>query len=80
VNSADESVQCPTVQCPTVPGQASRRPVDAAVADATYLSVPVTVAIVDESGDAAAVACFAARAGLALITGGPPVLAGACQP
>jgi hypothetical protein len=75
VNSGDESVQRSTV-----PRQASRRLAGAAAAEATARSVPVTVAIVDQSGDAAAVACFAARAGMALITGGPPVLAGGCQP
>jgi uncharacterized protein GlcG (DUF336 family) len=35
---------------PTVPGAASQRLVDAAVAEATAMSVPVTVVITDESG------------------------------
>ena len=105
------------VMRPTVPGAASRRLVDAAVAEATAMSVPVTAVIVDESGvlkemcrmdgaplvsvqtamskaysaaaigmapdefyaaieaDAAAIASFAARPGMALIAGGLPVLA-----
>lgn len=102
---------------PTLPGAAARSLVDAAVAEAASMAVPVTVVIVDESGvlkemcrmdgaplvsvqtamnkafaaaaigmppddfyaaietDAAAVASFAARPGLALIAGGLPVLA-----
>jgi uncharacterized protein GlcG (DUF336 family) len=102
---------------PTMPCAASRRLVDIAVDEATAMSVPVTVVIVDESGglkemyrmdgaplvsvqtamskayaaaaigmapdeffaaiegDAAAVASFAARPGMALIAGGLPVLA-----
>ena len=102
---------------PTVPCAASRRLVDAAVAEATAMCVPVTVVIVDESGvlkemcrmdgaplvsvqtamskayaaaaigippddfyaaieaDAAAVASFAARPGMALIAGGLALLA-----
>jgi glc operon protein GlcG len=105
------------VMRPTVPCAASRRLVDAAVAEATAMRVPVTVVIVDESGvlkemcrmdgaplvsvqtamskahaaaaigippdefyaaiqaDAAAVASFAARPGMALIAGGLPLLA-----
>ncbi len=35
---------------PAVPGAVSRRLVDAAVAEATAMSVPVTVVITDESG------------------------------
>jgi uncharacterized protein GlcG (DUF336 family) len=100
------------VMRPTVPCAASRQLVDAAVAEATAIWVPVTVVIVDESGvlkemcrmdgaplvsvqtamskahaaaaigippdefytaiqaDAAAVASFAARPGMALIAGG----------
>jgi len=38
------------VMRPTVPCAASRRLVDAAVAGATAMRVPVTVVIVDESG------------------------------
>lgn len=101
---------------PTMPCRASRRLVAAAVTAAGAISVPVTVAIVDESGvlkemcrmdgaplvsvqtaiskayaaaatgmapdefyraiepDAAAVASFAARPGMALIAGGLPLL------
>jgi uncharacterized protein GlcG (DUF336 family) len=68
---------------PTLPGAAARSLVDAAVAEAASMAVPVTVAIgmpPDDfyaaiEPDAAAVASFAARPGLALIAGGLPVLA-----
>jgi glc operon protein GlcG len=102
---------------PTVSGEASRLMIDAAIAEATAMSVPVTVVVVDESGvtkemvrmdraplvsvqtainkayaaaaigmppddfyvaiesDAAAVAEFGTRPGLALIAGGLPVIA-----
>jgi glc operon protein GlcG len=105
------------VMRPTVPCAASGRLVDAAVAEATAVRVPVTVVVVDESGvlkemcrmdgaplvsvqtatskayaaaaigippdefyaaieaDAAAIASFAARPGMALIAGGLPLLA-----
>ncbi|MGZ4331756.1 MAG: GlcG/HbpS family heme-binding protein [Solirubrobacteraceae bacterium] len=39
-----------TATRPTLPRKASRRMVDAAIAEATQMSVPVTVAVVDESG------------------------------
>ena len=102
---------------PTLSSEASRLMIDAAVAQARKLSVPITVVVVDESGvtkemlrmdgaplvsvrtainkayaaaaigmppddfyaaiesDAAAVAEFGTRPGLALIAGGLPVLA-----
>jgi uncharacterized protein GlcG (DUF336 family) len=68
---------------PTLSVQASRLIVDAAVAEARAMSVPVTVVAVDESGvlkelvrmDGAAVASFGTRPGLALIAGGIPVVA-----
>lgn len=102
---------------PTLSGKASRRMIEAAVAEAGAMSVPVTVVVVDESGvtkemlrmdgaplvsvqtainkayaaaaigmppddfyaaiesDAAAVAEFGTRPGLALIAGGLPVIA-----
>jgi uncharacterized protein GlcG (DUF336 family) len=102
---------------PTLSVQASRLMIDAAVAEASAMSVPVTVVVVDESGvtkemlrmdgaplvsvqtalnkayaaaaigmppddfyaaiesDAAAVAEFATRPGLALLAGGLPVIA-----
>jgi glc operon protein GlcG len=102
---------------PTLSREASRLIVDAAVAEANSMSVPVTVVVVDESGvmkemlrmdgaplvsvqtatnkayaaasigmppddfyaaiesDAAAVAEFSTRPGLALIAGGLPVIA-----
>ncbi len=101
---------------PTLSGEASRLMIDAAVAEAKAMSVPVTVVVVDESGvtkemlrmdqaplvslqtainkayaaaaigmppddffsaiesDAAAVAEFGTRPGLALIAGGLPVV------
>src|SRR4249919_4043981 len=39
-----------TATRPTLPRKASRRMVDAAIAEAVEMSVPVTVAVVDESG------------------------------
>jgi glc operon protein GlcG len=40
----------PSVTRPTLSGQASRLMIDAAVAEANAMSVPVTVVVVDESG------------------------------
>lgn len=39
-----------TATRPTLPRKASRRMVDAAIAEAVEMAVPVTVAVVDESG------------------------------
>ena len=109
-------VNVTTVTRPTLSEQATRSIVDAALAEARAMSVPVTVVVVDESGvtkemvrmdgaplvslqtalnkayaaaaigmppdefyeaiesDAAAVAEFGTRPGLALIAGGVPVI------
>ena len=109
-------LSAPSARRPTLSGEASRLMIDAAMAEASEMSVPVTVVVVDESGvtkemvrmdgaplvsvqtainkayaaaaigmppddfysaiesDAAAVAEFGTRPGLALIAGGLPVV------